>query len=639
MLPDPITTTSAGRKRKRQKRQVIETNTREKSIAKGRDPIISLNMNLDYLGKSGQRGAAARAKEMLLRIEALHAEGYYEITPDTVSYNSVMNAYAIAATRDGEAAKEAQQLLGRMEEMALNEAGGDGSSRPVGIVRPNAISFNTVILALANSGQPDKAEELLSHMEDICLAIVENTDSNSNLANGCAIGDDAPISCMPNTITYNSCILAWAKAGDPHRAENLLKRMMELSLERNDDDLKADCISVNTVLHAWAVSRQRGAAEHAESLLRHMETLYLSGNEDVQPDKISYTSVIAAWASSKHSDAANRALKLLQEMEELYEAGEECVRPNSYTYTAVINALARSRLSGSAQKALEILSNMHELHKSGRRDCKPDVVCYTSVIDAYSRSGDKDAAENAVALLSDMIERVEAGDEDLKPNERTYCAVITALGRTGTYGAAESAEKLLEDMERMHAFGNREVKPTTAVFNAVIDAYARSSYKRKAENAHHLLLRMLEESSEGAADVRPDVISYNSVLKTCANAYGSASIRKRAFLIALDTFKRLFKSNRIRRTSVTYSVFFKAIRKLVENGEERDAITRKMFDFCIADGVLNRQVLSQVQAACSDTVLTELLASNGVDVNDVAQEGGKIHMKDLPSGWTCNARR
>ena len=648
MLPDPIVHDDparggGGRKRKRSRQQRLDANTREKSIAKGRDPIISLNMNLDYLGKSGQRGAAARAEELLLRIEALHAEGYYEITPDTVSYNSVMNAYARhASAANRQSAEDARRLLSRMEGMTLDDIarGGRGT-----LVRPNTISFNTLILALANSGQPEAAEELLFEMEDTCLAINNaHSDHGGHYVNE----EKGTVSCMPNTITYNSCILAWAKQGNAQRAESLLRRMMELSLERNDqDELKADCISFNTCLHAYAVSGEADAAERAEDLLRHQETLFLSGNEDVRPDSISYTSVIAAWSSSRHSHAADRALQLLEEMEELYEAGEEYVRPNTHSYTAAINALARSGASGSAQKSRYLLDTMQERYHAGRKDCKPDVACYTSVIDAYARSRSDDAGDNAVEILNEMIELNEAGDEELKPNTRTYCSVISALGRSKTFGAAESAEKLLEDMERMYAFGNREVKPTTAVFNAVIDAYAQSSYKRKAERAHQLLLRMLEESSEGNADVRPDVISYNSVLKTCANAYGNAAIKKRAFLIALDTFKRLSKSKaeRNRRTSVTYSLFFKAIRKLVEMGSERDDIARKMFAFCIADGVLNRQVMSQIQSTCSESVLADLLSSNGAscDLSFTSGGGGgrksTIDITLLPSAWTCNAGR
>lgn len=47
-------------------------NIKAKSIAKGRDPLISLNMNLDYLAKTG---APRRAEELLLKIENLYKEG------------------------------------------------------------------------------------------------------------------------------------------------------------------------------------------------------------------------------------------------------------------------------------------------------------------------------------------------------------------------------------------------------------------------------------------------------------------------------------------------------------------------------------------------------------------------------------
>ena len=53
---------------------VMALNSRQKSF-KQRDPIISLNMNLDYLAKSNQKHAAERCEEMLLRIESLHSDG------------------------------------------------------------------------------------------------------------------------------------------------------------------------------------------------------------------------------------------------------------------------------------------------------------------------------------------------------------------------------------------------------------------------------------------------------------------------------------------------------------------------------------------------------------------------------------
>lgn len=80
-----------------------------------------------------------------------------------------MNAYARhASAANRQSAEDARRLLSRMEGMTLDDIarGGRGT-----LVRPNTISFNTLILALANSGQPEAAEELLFEMEDSCLAI------------------------------------------------------------------------------------------------------------------------------------------------------------------------------------------------------------------------------------------------------------------------------------------------------------------------------------------------------------------------------------------------------------------------------------------------------------------------------------
>jgi hypothetical protein len=78
-------------------RRVNRTTTRGKPPNKGNNsPLQSLNINLDSLAKSNQPGSASRAHELLLRIEALHQEGYYAVAPDIVSLNSVLNASALS---------------------------------------------------------------------------------------------------------------------------------------------------------------------------------------------------------------------------------------------------------------------------------------------------------------------------------------------------------------------------------------------------------------------------------------------------------------------------------------------------------------------------------------------------------------
>ena len=87
-------------------------------------------MNLDYLAKSGQRDAARRCEEMLLRIDALHDDGYYEKSPDVVSYNSVINAYAHARSAKESRSANAKRLMERMKEKNIT---------------PNTITWNTLL--------------------------------------------------------------------------------------------------------------------------------------------------------------------------------------------------------------------------------------------------------------------------------------------------------------------------------------------------------------------------------------------------------------------------------------------------------------------------------------------------------------
>ena len=138
-------------------------NTRQRSFAQ-QDPVRSLNMNLDYLAKSGQRDAAKRCEEMLTRIEALHDDGYYEKPPDVVSYNSVINALAHGRATKQSRRSQAKQLMQRMEEKGI---------------APNAITWNTLLRCILKEiwerkwerpAMVEEAETILEEMEQSGLA-------------------------------------------------------------------------------------------------------------------------------------------------------------------------------------------------------------------------------------------------------------------------------------------------------------------------------------------------------------------------------------------------------------------------------------------------------------------------------------
>jgi hypothetical protein len=593
-------------------------NTRQRSIEAGMDPLKSLNMNLDHLAKSGEEGSAERAYELLDRIEALYKEGYYDVQPDTVSYNAVLNAHAMSSSSKSLSPNKKDNKHNNNKALDLLEK---MVSSP-DIAKPNIVSYNTVLRA--SSHDAEQAELILQMIHD---------DPNQNV--------------QPNTITYNSIMHAWAQT--PHgasKAEAYLREMMALHHERQSDDdgtLKADTIAFNTVLNAWATTPD--SADRAEALLEHMERLYQAGNVHVRPDVYSYASVMKAWASPSTKNrqvAAQKALALLERMERMYqETGNPDIRPNAITYTSVMNVLARSPAVGSAQQAQELLEIMLDKYrKEGREDLKPDTIVFSSVMDAWAKCTDDQAfaAERALEVLQTMLDCKESGElPHLQPNARTYCSVIYALGRSRAYGAAERAHRLLDDMERRHAFGRHDdaeaVAPNTWVYNAVIDGYARSSYIGKAEKAYILLRKMEMESVENNNPaIAPDVITYNNVLNACCNAFGDATFQQKAFVMALQTFKTLHRAPHIRQTSVTYSLFLKCIRKLAPAGNERNIMLRKTFSFCASEGLVNQVVLNQLKTACDRETFYDILTHCGTSIVST-------DVTELPQSWRRNAKR
>lgn len=93
-------------------------------------------------------------------------------------------------------------------------------------LRPTVVTFGTVINAMAQSGSlacAEKAEAMLRRLQE-----------------------EHWLDVKPNAILYTNCIHAWAKAGNVHRAENLLKEMYEECTIHGNTDLKPNRRTFNT---------------------------------------------------------------------------------------------------------------------------------------------------------------------------------------------------------------------------------------------------------------------------------------------------------------------------------------------------------------------------------------------------------
>lgn len=526
---------------------------RNEPVQRGNHPLHSLNMNLDSLAKSSQPGSAARAQELLQRIEALHQEGYYAVAPDIVSLNSVLNAWANSSEKD--AAEKAMQLLD--EELEKME--------------PNVVSINTIILAFAKRGAAKEADELLHKMEH-------------------------SYNVTPDTISYNSLLYAYAQANQPEHAERVLKEMMQLS----SLFVKPDTITFNTVLLAWAKSGHRKACQRSEELLKHMITLHEAGNDDVAPDVYSYSIVLQALTTSHGATAAARALQLLETMEQ-----NDNLAPNAVTYTTVMTALSKCGYKNAAPEAEKLLNRMIERYNGGDDDCKPDTVAFTAVISCWARGFEHEHADERTLKL---LEVMKNGDDDAKPNAMTYTSVLKSLARSRKATACQKAEDLLEEMEQAYQNGNAALQPTSIHYNVAMDVYAMSPNYDKASKAYQLYRQMGQRNH-----TQPNIVSYNTLLRACANTFGHPAAKETGLSIATEAFSAILNSDKIKASSITLFFFIKAVRKLVKSEKDSMAMIRKSFKYCCKLGLLNDIILEQVKLSCrSETQLAALLEMDAV---------------------------
>jgi hypothetical protein len=97
--------------------------------------------------KSGFRGAAARADQLLDKMEAKHQAGDMDLKPNTFTYNAVINA--LAKSGEAGAAARAERVLQNMVNRHRNGGGDD--------ISPTTININTVLDAWAKTDFIDTA--------------------------------------------------------------------------------------------------------------------------------------------------------------------------------------------------------------------------------------------------------------------------------------------------------------------------------------------------------------------------------------------------------------------------------------------------------------------------------------------------
>ena len=373
------------------------------------------------------------------------------IDPDVVTYNALMECWRSVAARRPESADRALSILRHMQQQ--QHQGEEQTWRTKSTVKPNSISYTTCIWAFAAAKQPEKAEQVFRELEEAAM-------------------NDSTI--QPNLISYCALISAWAKVENPRKAQAifdvLVSRSSAAAGKDQNTSFRPNTAVYSALLHAWATA---GEVERSVAILQQMCDDYAAGkNDSAMPDERCFSAVIGALSRSKHPDAAPQAEDCLSKMQEMADGGLDHVRPNIYTYQGVISAWANSDLPIAAERAEELLERLKQLYyEEGDARCRPNVIAYTNTLRAWSRvsrQNNRDggyanaqlAVQRSEALLTEML---QSELPDLQPNHITYGTILRTIADSRLPDKGFRAQRIVCIMEEN---------------GAALDTFAREQVRR-----------------------------------------------------------------------------------------------------------------------------------------------------------------
>ncbi|OEU11916.1 hypothetical protein FRACYDRAFT_137581, partial [Fragilariopsis cylindrus CCMP1102] len=223
--------------------------------------------------KSGRDDAPQEAKKLLDKVIDLHSKGDLDEGPNVITYNSVIDSYAVQGDVEG-----ASTILKMLEDDF--QAGNLDA-------KPDMRTYSTFINAISKSGDidaPKQAEDVLKKMNDLFLK--------------------GELDEAPSAITYSSVMDAYAAEGDINGATNILKLMKDAYTSGNKaarPNLRTYNILINTI----SKSGTENAPQQAEILLTTMIYLFSIKELPDGPNLFSYNTVMDAYAVQGDTDGAS----------------------------------------------------------------------------------------------------------------------------------------------------------------------------------------------------------------------------------------------------------------------------------------------------------------------------------------------
>jgi pentatricopeptide repeat protein len=255
--------------------------------------VLDAWARVEFFEQSGE--AAKRAQRILDSMlkayygGANHNSPVAPVRPNAVSFTIVITAWT-RANRAQMAQDTFQRLLQLFQ--ATNGIGPEAED-----TLPTIIVGNALMSAWARERRPDCILQVLKTMEKLH----EQTGRQE---------------CQPDLMSFNILLNAFGKSGQPEDALSLLQWMegndnarhtiFHQTLVRPEKMILPDIVSYNTVISAFA---QQGYARPVENLLTQLKLR----NDGVGPDKVTYSNVLIAYARCSEPDRFERSCQIWKE--------------------------------------------------------------------------------------------------------------------------------------------------------------------------------------------------------------------------------------------------------------------------------------------------------------------------------------
>lgn len=373
--------------------------------------------------QSSRAEAPERASAVLDRMKVRGVE------PDTVILNNLLNAFAQRG--------DAHSATKTFEEMDASYARGNTN------VRPSAVTYTTVITALARSKHYPQAAKVATELLEELIEVYS---------------DEGTEILRPNERTFSAVIFAWSNSGEvdcAEQAERILWDMSKLpeSLGVGSSRLPQPNTAIcNNVLRAWSRSSNIAAPGRAEELLAWMQDQVKSGaNLDVKPDRISYNYVLKAWSESRRENAVLYIEAHLKQMASV--SSNRVSLANAFSYNCLLKALKNSNRKDKAAESLNLLEQMVS---SRSYDLHSFHVVLASCLPSRSGINDcQDSQSNVAASAFGLLKSIE--DPSFRISQRTIALILRSYCTSAVVD-----EKLLQQVvefgyEKVAGFDSRRL--------------------------------------------------------------------------------------------------------------------------------------------------------------------------------------